>query len=152
MNKRMNGWMSVVALGLLACAGNLVAGDMAVTGATPAAKPADAKNEIKLTGTFFWSNKKTEIQNITITLTPKAAGEYDAVYAFKWGKQDKTWKGMFTGDPKSGAVSGTALHDDGKRTFEFTGTATNGTIACKHSETTAKRAGPTGEMTLKLAP
>ena len=146
MTNRMFGLVGIAVLGVIVYFASVAAVAAPTTTSAPTSKPADTK-EIKLTGTFYWNNKK-DLHDIKITLTPKAAGEYDAVYFFKWG-QDKKWKGTVKGDLKSGAVSGNATNEDGKRTFEFTGTAADGTIACKHTETTGGKPTPTGEMTLK---
>lgn len=106
--------------------------------------------EIQIKGTFFWEKKKNNVEDIRIVLTPTGADAYDAVYSFKWNKKDMTWKGTIKGNLKNGEVSGDGGTPDGSRTFVFTGKARNGVIACKHSETTKGRAGPTGEMTLTL--
>jgi len=137
----------------------LLAASALCFGEAPARKPlgqkpanvhsAQAGKEIKIKGTFFWDQKKKDVVDIKIALTPGGAGEYEAVYKFRWGKQDMTWKGTVKGDLKNGEVSGTGGPPDGARTFVFTGKAADGVIACQHSETTQGRAGPTGEMTLR---
>lgn len=137
--------------------GLVIAVSIAVTWAGAAEEQKAAtdggdKKEITLTGDFVWSSDKNQKKHdLRIVATPKADGEYDAVYSFTWKKQKMNWKGTIKGNLKNGDVSGTGVNDDGQRTFEFTGKATDGIIDCKHTETTGKKQKPTGTMTIKLS-
>jgi hypothetical protein len=143
-----------VAVAVLLSAGAVCLGEAAARkplGDKPAGlQSGKAAKEVQIKGTFFWDKKKNEVVDIKIALTSTAAGEYDAVYKFRWSKKDLTWKGTVKGDLKNGEVSGTGGPPDGSRSFTFTGKAANGVIACQHAETTQGRAGPTGDMTLKV--
>ncbi len=139
---RLRGTVWLTALALCAAACVVFAAD------TKDAKDAKV-GEITLTGSAVWSKKTA---TITATLTPMEGkrNDYTVVWNFTWEGKNNTWNGRIQGNLKNGAVVGDGATPDGKRTFIFRATATNGVITGKHYETTGGKTKLTGDIGLKM--
>ena len=108
---------------------------------------ADA--DVKLNGTFVWSNQKGKSHDVTGTFTPSGDKKWAAVFNFKWSGKPQTWKGTAEGTLKDGEIKGDIKSEDGKRNFNFTGNFKDGKFECTHNELSRGKPQPTGTMTLQ---
>ena len=136
-----------ILLGLLAIAGcHLWMGNVQ-------AEDSSTSNKITLNGSYIWSNKNKAGKpfDLKAELTPDGPQHWKVVYNFPnaISKMPTTYTGTLSGDIKNGPVKGTAINENGKRTFTLQGNATNGVLTFTHAETTPNRVGPTGTGTLR---
>jgi len=138
------GWV-VPALGVLS-------GGWAAEGEAPKDRPAKAaakpaEGQQTLAGTFYWSSKRNQRPEMTVVLTPKGPGEWDAQFTPQWNNKGLNFTGAMQGSLDNGKVTGTAKN--GNRSWRFEGAAQNGQIICKHYETTGGKEQFTGEFTVR---
>ena len=69
-------------------------------------------------------------------------------FRFSFRDKPRVYTGTATGSLTEGALEGTVVNDDKKRTFTFSGAFENGSFRGSHAEATAGRERDTGTMTL----
>ncbi|MCJ8330957.1 MAG: hypothetical protein HRT89_24525 [Lentisphaeria bacterium] len=101
-------------------------------------------------GTFFWSKRKKQVENITAAFE-KDGKDWKATFTFKWGGKDHIYTGTAKGNMKSGNLTGKINSDDKRvRSFTFKGKIKDGKFEGTHKETTKGRKKETGAMSLTL--
>lgn len=120
---------------------------LAASGGLPAAA------NMALAGTYTWGKKAAKNQTITATMTPgpataEGAPTWTISFDARWKGKQHRYSGQLTGDATAGTVTGTAADAKGKRTWRLTGQMQNGSLVCKHYETTKGKDKFTGEVTL----
>jgi hypothetical protein len=122
-----------------------------LTSIRPAPVAAAEGGAAALTGTYVYNGEPKKTQNLKAVLTSVGPGDWKAVYTITQSGKPMNFTGTVKGSLRNGPVSGTGATADGKRTFEFSGTATNGTISFNHFETTGGKRVATGTGSLRLA-
>ena len=79
-------------------------------------------------GTFFWSKRKKQVENITAAFE-KDGKDWKATFTFKWGGKDHIYTGTAKGNMKSGNLTGKINSDDKRvRSFTFKGKIKDGKL------------------------
>ena len=100
-----------------------------------------------LTGEYHWTERgaKGELEAI---FTPTGKGTWDVSFNFEFRGRAHTYSGTAEGSLTEGALSGTVLNDDKRRTFKFSGAFEDGTFSGTHSEMRDNGEAATGSMSL----
>lgn len=96
----------------------------------PAAEP------VVLEGSFNWTKQGEKTHPLKATFTSTGKDKWDVVFSFKWKNKPQNWKGTAEGDLNGGALKGTAETNGGKRTWEYSGKASDGVLKCNHTQLT----------------
>ena len=100
-----------------------------------------------LTGEFHWTERGTT-GGLQAVFTATGKGTWDVAFLFEFRGQAHTYSGTAEGSLTEGALSGTVLNEDKKRTFTFSGSFEDGTFNGTHSEMRESGEASTGTMSL----
>lgn len=125
----------------------LVLAAIVIAPAVRAAEHDAAAEPTTLTGEYYWS-ERDESGALDAVFEPTGEGAWDVTFRFSFRDKPRVYTGTATGSLTEGALEGTVVNDDKKRTFTFTGSFENGKFRGSHAETTAGRERDTGTMTL----
>lgn len=113
----------------------------------PAEDPEPARpRTVTLSGWFTWG-KRPQKHDLRGVFTKTGSNRYDVAWHFRWGNKPQLYRGTMAGDFRRGRVQGQA--GSGGRTWTFEGTARNGTLSCKHYETTGGKRNFSGEFLIR---
>ncbi len=123
---------------------------LAAIALAPAATAGDAEpiaDATRLSGEYYWS-ERDETGALDAVFEPTGDGTWDVTFRFSFRDKPRVYTGTASGSLTDGALEGTVVNDDKKRTFTFAGTFESGSFRGSHAETTAGRERDTGTMTL----
>jgi len=94
----------------------------------------------------MWTGQRGRRHDLQAEFTRKTGREWDAVWTFKWNKQDQTYRG--TAIIANGRMTGTAAPGNRARTFGFEATIRGSRVSGTHHELKKGREVPTGDFSM----
>ena len=101
-----------------------------------------------LTGEFVWEHGNAT-GDLEAVFTPTGEGSWDVAFHFTFRNKPHTYSGSAQGSLTAGALSGTVLNENKKRTFAFEGSFEDGIFNGTHAEVGDQRTSSTGTLTLR---
>ena len=112
----------------------------------PRETPKPVERPVTLKGHFTEGGHRHQ-HDLRGVFSRTGSKQWDVAFHFVWGKNKHVYKGTVTGDLQDGPVQGQAR--SGGRTWVFAGMARDGTLSCKHYETTGGKRHPTGDFLIR---
>lgn len=113
---------------------------------SPQLNAVEKSGNLKMAGTYVWSNQPKNPGTVAATLVKTKDGHYDVSFDFDFRKKKHTYSGTCSSDTKTNILGGEVQNKQKKRTFSFTGTLINGVFTGTHKE--GKR--NTGTISMKV--
>lgn len=109
---------------------------------------ASAGDTQTLTGEYLWDRRDMGGE-LEAVFTPTGEGTWDVSFHFSHRGEAHTYTGTAAGSLSEGALEGTVLNEDKRRTFTFTGAFEDGVFSGTHAEIRNGGKRATGTLTLR---
>jgi len=107
-----------------------------------------AEDSATLNGEYVWENGNAT-GDLEAVFTPSGEGEWNVSFNFTFRNKPHTYSGTAKGNLAEGALQGTVLNENKKRTFMFEGTFEDGVFIGTHKELDGEKSFSTGTLTLR---